>query len=389
MIYTRISSLDLYLHFPVEEVLETQCLEDVGCGVYPCYYMKCGDVLKVSTSVTSLIFDSKAFNLNPNFNPPDFLKPEYISKNGKSWYETRDTIDKKIRKLRPFEKVTIEKTMFFSFYKKSNTFKPDFTIRDKDYIVDKTVYFLQNFIHDIEKKFPQHSHIIFTGGKDSQIICLVPKLNKEKWHIFSAEPNFPLVREWLKENNIHVNTLFTHNNINEESVEDFKKKVICGDLYTDPRHNKWLPTVKKIAEKFNYKCIFWSGTQTMPPAHFYIGGRHGRNFKRHPLKFFNDHFNMTSPWQGNTHQIFKNFIGCLLISPYHSREIWEELYQHYNPSAVKEGMDLRFEIGERLFGKPVKWVKENPAPEPYKYSFYFDPYKIYIEYIKENIAKIV
>ncbi|MBN1871074.1 MAG: hypothetical protein JW800_00725 [Candidatus Omnitrophica bacterium] len=309
MALTNLTSLDLYLRFPPEEVIETKCLEDVGCGIYPCYYTKKGNSLKVSTSVTSLVFDSGRFDLNPRFKPPDFLDPAYIASHGDEWYDTNDTADKRIRKLKPFEKITVKQVGLFSFASSSNTFAPEFSILDKEEIIDKSAYHIRKFMNGVEEKFPGYDHIVFTGGRDSQIMSLVPKLDSERWHVYSAEPNFPLVKKWLQDNEVPFNKLFTHNNVNDETEEDFKGKIICGDLYTDPRHNKWLPHIKNIAKQFKYKCIFWSGIQTIPPAHFYLGTWFGHDFKE-PSEFYSYHFKMTASWQGNTMQIFKNFVRC-------------------------------------------------------------------------------
>ena len=275
MVMQRITSLDMHLKFPPGKVVETKCLEDVGCGMYPCYYLRQNNKLKVSTSVVALILNSGSFEPNPNFKPPNFLSYQFVLKNlirslmtktsaifkksiknfllprrlvsnsseKKLWYESWETIDKRIKKLKPFEKITPTTSTI--------TFKPDFTINDKKEIIDKTVYYLQKFINETEIKYPNYCHIVLTGGKDSQLINLVPKLNPERWYIFSAEPNYTLVKHWVKENGIKVAGIFKHNNKNEETIDDFRKKIICSDLYSDPRHIRWLPTLKRISKKFD------------------------------------------------------------------------------------------------------------------------------------------
>jgi len=390
----KISSLELHLKFPAEQIIETKCLEDVGCGIYPCYYLKCKDILKVSTSVTSLIFDSNAFKINPHFRPPNFLKEKdssemlrrlkklvkysslgYFHINShteKSWYETWETIDKRVSKLKPFERVTLDNSII--------TFNPDCAIHDKEVIVNKTVYHLKNFVQNVEEKYPDYNQIILTGGKDSQLINLIPKLNNKKWSLFSAEPNYSLVKRWVKENGVKVDKIFTDNNQNKENIDVFKKKIVCGDLYSNPRHIRWMPTIKKIADKFNQKCIFWGGTAADAIYSFH------RDF--HCISkedYFKIHIRRVSSWQGNYHQVFKNFVRCPLLSPYHSKEIWEDLYQHLDQSIITKDTDLRNEIGEELFNKPIKWLNQNPGPKIYNYTFDIDLYNIYVEYIQEHI----
>jgi len=386
----KITSLEIYLKFKPENIVETESLEDVGCGIYPCYYIKCENKLKVSTSVISLIIDSGTFEINHNFKPPDFLK-EYLSEVRLyfrsipilnklfklPWYSTWETIDKRIKKLKSFEKVTLTDTQIL--------FNPDFTINNEELIINRSAYYIKKFINDIERIFPDYSHIVLTGGKDSQIINLVPKLNSKNWYIFSAQPNYPLVKRWVGKNGINVNRIFTHDGRNEESSEDFKKKVICGDLYADPRQIKWMPTIKKITGEFNDKCIFWGGTMSSP-AHFYTG-KHRGCIEKDKTTFFNNHFEKTASWLGNYHQVFKNFTRSPYLSPYHSPEIWSELYQHFDPAVITKNADLRMKIGDRLFEKPVWWLSENPGPKPYTYNFYINCYEMYLKYINEMLGQ--
>jgi hypothetical protein len=390
-----LTSLDLYLKFPSEQIVETEELEDVSAGIYPCFYMNDGNMLKVSTSATSLIIDSGTFKPNPHFKSPDFLKQlpketglgfriarkmnKYFGtpmpSEADSWYTAWETIDKRIKKVKAFEKVSI----MGSHVK----FKPDFTLSDNALIVDKSAFHITRFIHGVEKTFPDYKHVVLTSGLDSQLICLAPKLDAINWHIFSAEPNSPLVVKWLEQNRLHVNKIFRHDNRNEENIEDLKRKIICGDLYSDPRHIRWMPAMAKIAGEFNGRCIFWGGTMSSP-AHVYAG-LYRDDFSKDKSKFFKSHFERTASWQGNYHQVFKNFTGRPYLSPYHSREIWEDVYQHLDPNAIPKEVDLRPAIGEKLAGKPVKWLLENPNPLIYGYSFHVDAHKIYVQYIQKML----
>lgn len=97
------------------------------------------------------------------------------------------------------------------------------------------------------------------GGKDSQLISLIPKLNDANWYIFSAEPNYSLIKHWVAQNNIHATKIFAHDGQNEENMTDFKRKVICSDLYTNPIHVRYLPTLEKLVRDFDGECIFWVG----------------------------------------------------------------------------------------------------------------------------------
>ena len=191
--------------------------------------------------------------------------------------------------------------------------------------------------------------------------------------------------KWVEQNRLHVNKIFSHDNHNEENIEDLKKKIICGDLYSDPRHIRWMPTMTKIAGEFNDRCIFWGGTMSAP-AHVYAGP-YRADFSKDKTAFFRSHFERTASWQGNYHQVFKNFTGLPYLSPYHSREIWEEVYRHLDPSAIPKEVDLRPAIGERLFGKPVRWILENPGPRIYEYNFNIDAHEIVVQHIRKMLLK--
>ena len=405
----KLTSLDLHLKFRAGLVIETDSLEDVGCGIYPAYYMKSGDMLLVSTSAASLIADSGVFELNPDFKPPIFLRdesrrselfrklrnrvwaiapgvlsrlfmrfgtdkaPRGASEEG-LWYESWETIDKRVQKLRAFEQISPARADI--------VFHPDYAIRDTKVLVRLGAYYMKKFVHDIENAFPDCEHVVMTGGKDSQLISLIPKLHPDRWHIFSAEPNYPLVSEWIAENNLRVSRIIRHDNRNEESVKDLKKKIYCGDLCSNPRHIRWVFALKKVGDEFAHKCIFWAGTSG-DPINRYHSVYHA--FSRE--HFFDCHMRRAALWQGNYHQVVKNVTGCPLLSPYHSREIWNELYLHLDPSIMTEGMDLRMQIGEELFGKPVRWIAQNPGPEPYRYKFSVDLYRAYLEQIRKSLKR--
>jgi len=392
-----VTSLDLHLRFQAEEIVETECLKDVGAGIYPCYYIRDGDRLKVSTSASSLVIDSGDLVPDPEFAPPDFLRWHFRQheltfrlerkfrhvfglpkiKEMDPWYESSRSVDARVSKLSAFESVTATST--------ASAFRPDFSIRNREVIVEQSVRHVLAFIEAIEGEFPDHHNVIMTGGKDSQLILLAPKRNPDRWHFFSAEPNYSLNVKWMAKNGVRVNRTFFHDNRNEESGEDLRRKIVCGDLYSDPTHIRWMPTVRKIAREFDERCLFWGGTMSSP-AHFYAGG-HRADFTRDREAFFRSHFGRTAAFQGNYHQVFKNFTGLPYLSPYHSSAIWDELYQHIDPAIYTNDEDLRIQIGEKLFGKPVWWPEANPGPDDYAYPRYLNARKTYLEHIRSSLKQ--
>jgi hypothetical protein len=423
LIVDGLSSFDVYTKFPLGQVLETENLADVCSGMNPCYYIKERGKLKVSSSVMSLILDSGTFDSNPNFRPPKFslhplprntaiflrklvnsverqfrntsmrknpaiqkiksLTPASIKASlwdpHHSRYDSWETIDKRVSKLSPFESIgSVQKT---------TAIEPDFSINNLDEYLDKSAHFLRKSIHDIEKAYPHKKQIILMGGKDSQLISLVPKLNESNWYIFSAEPNHTLIQDWVSSNKIHATKIFAHDGRNEETMDDFKKKLICGDLYTNPIHIRYAPTLKKIAQEFNNECIFWLGS--MPRgASLYDGTHHKYDPSKKREQFFNIHLNSFPAWQGNIHQTYSNFTECPFLSPYYLQDMWLEVYAHLDPLIITEGHDWRPRLGEILAGRKISWPTQNPGPIPYSYwYFWFDSYRYYREYINHELKK--
>jgi hypothetical protein len=424
MIIDRLTSIQLYTEFPPGSVQLTRRLQDVGSAMYPCYYVPHGAGFKVSTSVASLILDAGAFDLNPRFTPPQFaLHPwkrelaglarklaapvdELLAKvkvlraplnqikatvpaTAKTlyWnphqasYDMWETIDRKIWKLRSFQAIGADGA--------TPGFASDLSLRSLDELVAVACAALQRSVNEIERRFPGRMHVILTGGKDSQLIGLIPKLNPERWCIFSAEPNFRLVERWVAENDIPVARVIRHDGRNEETRDDFKRKIMCGDLYTSPAHIRYCPTLKRLAAELGDQCIFWVGS--MPRGAHLFDGRHHRHDRSDPAAarsaFFNAHLAGFPAWQGNLHQTYANFVGHPFLCPYDLEEIWEKVYRRLDPLILTKDADLRGSIGDRLLGRPVKWPDENPGPMPYSYPyFWFSPYKYYVRHIRRALA---
>lgn len=404
-----VTSLKLYLDYPAGTIVQADEVTDVGCGMYPCYYIQKADGVYASTSVVSLITELGSLERNPDFEVQKYItelgdqgdaenrtsfeqlalrlpssvtdnvpkKFEAILRNTSLfakapvnlWYPNWDTIDRRINRLRPFETVTSTDKQY--------NFKPTRSLDDPAELVEKSVDHITRFVHRMEDKFPEYQHVVLTGGKDSQLISLVPK-QTDNWHIFSAEPNYRLVKEFVKVNDLDVKYVFRHDNTNDEAITDLQQKLLCSDLMSDPRHLRWVVRLKKIANKFDGKCLFWSGTEA-DTIYRYFPSFH------ESLDYFEGHTERAASWQAIGHQTRTNFTGAANVSPYHSEHIWDDVYQHYDPSMIEKGMDLRTEIGERLHGDSVKWPDRNPGPDPYEYDYDIDALQLYLEGIQEQV----
>ncbi|MGQ5515601.1 hypothetical protein ACUJ40_04800 [Halococcus saccharolyticus] len=289
----------------------------------------------------------------------------------KSWYEGRGTIDERIYRLRPFEEI--------SSMGRNISFEPDFSLSSDSKLIKLTAIHLESYINEIERKYPEYHNIILMGGKDSQIIGLVPKIT-DSWSVFSADPNFPLVQKFIKENDIKVEKLYRYDGKNREDRATLTRKMICSDLRADPRHIRWRRRLREIADSYDSKCIFWSGTEADTIfSHFPL--YHNQNRE----EYFSRHFTRATNFQGTTHQTTKNFTGCPMISPYHSERFWRTVMEHYDPGMISKNTDLRKRLGERVAGQSVSWPKANPAPDPYRYDYSVNGYQMYVDYIKSIV----
>ncbi|MDX1745262.1 MAG: hypothetical protein R3324_04935 [Halobacteriales archaeon] len=398
-----LKSIDLHLEYPAGEVVAVDEVVDVGAGIYPVYYYRRdGDVL-VSTSVTELVHELGTFERNPDFDPPNFLTksdhksfldrlvpliPDVVRSpipptvaarlrdadligGTEDFYASEETADRRISVLRPFERVTATD--------RTQSFEPTYELDDPEEFVERSAREIQGFVNRIERRYPDREHVIRVGGKDSQLIALAPKLAPENWHVFSAEPNYPLVREFLEQNEVPMGELFRHDNVNEETPEEFRRKVVCGDLRASPRHQRWYPTLEDIVERFDGECVFWIGT---------AGDAFNRYYTKYHASgnFFGLHLSRASKWVSITHQVTKNYTGAAALSPYHSESIWENLYRIHDPGLMSPGMDLRPEIAAQWYDRDLWWPEENPSPAPYDYDFGEDYHQLYYDYVEAYLG---
>ncbi|WP_144049522.1 hypothetical protein [Halorubrum salipaludis] len=397
-----VTSLELYLENDRKEVVTTEKLQDVACGMYPCYYRLTDDELRVSKSVFSLILDAGEYDRNTAYEVPQFIQkfdqkdkqifiedfvsylPQELTSRVPSsivrllrestllpnryWDDQMETIARGIYRLQPFETILSDGTQNVDI-------AFDRSISSKEKFIELSCQYLTEFVQNIEKRFPEHEHIVLTGGRDSLLIHLVPKLT-DNWSAFSAEPNLNNTLQFFEDNGIDMNQVYTHSNTNRETIGDTVKKLICSDLRADPRHIRWRPKLAEISKQYDRKCIFWSGTEgdtiNSYYSDFHDSEEHG---------YFDLQMMRAANWQGTTHQTTTNYTGAPMISIYHSPQIWQDLYRRYDPEMIQKGDDLRDEIGEQLHGGSVVWPSNNPGPKPYRYERTFDPVQAYEQLI--------
>lgn len=381
-------NVDLHLKYDAGQIVETDRIIDATGGMNPVYYMQSGDALQVSSSAASLIRASDGFRRNEDFCPPEWFEMsrgrmaqfldaplrwlsgglEYSTPDPR-WYASWQTVDRRVFKLRPHEVVTPKSSHV--------EFDPDPVIDSKSALATEAARSMAEGIRWIEKKYPDAQHVVLTGGKDSLLIHLVPKENRGNWHVFSGQPNYPVVVEWLESNDLNVGDVYEDDSVNRESVDALRRKIVASDLYSDPRHIRWLPKLKKVVSSYEEKVLLWTGTEGDTFFSYHSDYQSGPAQKFWRLQQFR-----APSWQGNFHQTAFNFTGAPVLSVYHTPQMIE-MINGYDPKVISKGDDIRGDIGIELAGDVV-WPSSNPSPDAYYYEEGLNSHSIYHSYLRND-----
>jgi len=353
----KLDSIDLHLdHLPVP--VNVDAIVDTTGGEYPAYYTIKDGKLLVCTSVYQLIGYLGSFELNPEYQYAQDIQfhTQYI------------TVDKRIKRVMPFEKVTAHTSeiIFHPTFEKKNV---------SEYLQDSAKY-LVDFVNEIEERYPKKTHIVLTGGKDSRMMWLIPKKNPEKWVMFCSQPDLYYVKDWMLNNKIPFPTIYEHDGFPDETYEFFKKKVIAADANVELRHARWMEREVELAKKYNDDVIFWIGD---------TGFNFNFNAFSTPAKrdWFDTVNLRASLYHGTKNQIIKNLTNCPRLSMYHSPKIQTEVFQYFDADLIDK--DYRFELANLIAGRKIVW--ENPYQNInwWTYPFDYDVKQIYLDAIKERI----
>lgn len=257
------------------------------------------------------------------------------------------------------------------------------SICSKDQYASVIAEALRKDINDIEKLNQGYTNYVLCGGKDSLNLLLLPWNNKVK--ALSADPNFPLVKEFVENNNLGIEVIKLYDIaddylLNQEVLEAFGRM--------DLSHWRWGGHLKEIAEKENGKLIFWKGqladvymaekwlTYNYPSTKFRMNSQKIYKRLRHFLPLFvrdkvehslqklaiNTAWQRGSVMQGAHVAFIRQISDCLVLSAYHGPAM-RNVLQEADLSKVAN-VDMRNMIGEKLLGRVVIYPGENPSPPP-------------------------
>ncbi|MTD10595.1 hypothetical protein GIX10_03890 [Acinetobacter sp. YIM 103518] len=300
-----------------------------------------------SYSPLALIFFKKNLNVNRAF-------LSSLDKN-ENFYSGEETIDKDIRRIGGA----------ISFTKK---------IRKESEAVEKITEALIKDVIETENNYPNFVNIILCGGKDSLNLLLLPWSNPVL--VVSAEPNYSLVVEFIKENNLDYKIEVL---LDEENLKIKNKEILINTCLMDLRHARWGAALVEISNRYDTKAIFWLGQGadafTTPNWKSFFHNTSTRKKRLNKLRqvfglrlinqtpegFANAMWSRIAMWQGVHTSFMRALTGCLVLSAYHGREMSKVLVELDLNMAIQR--DIRSIIGEKLFGKQVKYPAINPGPQ--------------------------
>ena len=263
--------------------------------------------------------------------------------------------------------------------------KSEFKIQDADMYAWRIATALQYDIAAIEEKHSDFKNIVLCGGKDSMNLLLLPWKNPTV--AASAPPNFELVKEFVRKNQLDYEVICLQDLYDKEVLEHEVLEACC---YVDLTQWKWGVHLRDLALKYDNKIIFWKGsvggvyttnlwkTYRYPRRRFEYFARIIYKRLEKPLPFTINRAigrllqpsAIQATWNkaarmGGSHLAFiREITDCLVLSGYHGSEmikVWEEVDLG---SAVQR--DMRNLVGRYLHEKDVIYPMINPGPPPSK-----------------------
>ena len=262
-------------------------------------------------------------------------------------------------------------------------------------------------IGDVEANNPGYVNLVLCGGKDSMNSLLLPWTNPVI--ALSAEPNYPLVCEFIKRNDLDIKVRRLEDVYDEEMLEQEQLECCCR---MELSNWKWGMDLRKISNEFNKKVIFWQGQYSeillstdwkymiwprnrfnnflgklhritspyMPPImRFWIGERVA------PDSFIRA-WHFSSVKLGGHMAFIRALCSALALSPYVGPNMTKLFSQVNQARAVQ--YDRRAELGPAILGREVWYPKENPGPEISKFRYKAQNPDQFIKILQENGIKV-
>lgn len=222
-----------------------------------------------------------------------------------------------------------------------------------------------------EARHPGFVNVVLCGGKDSLNLLLLPWKNPVL--AVSAEPNFPLVQQFVRDNRLAVEV----ERLDDRDASLLDSEVAHNACRSSLEHIRWSGELHALAARFERRAIFWLGAMadafTTPKWRVYSHPSWLASLRRLPgLRGLSDteaaqdfhawtSYYRGAMWQGSCLSLMKGMTDALVLSAYHGPAM-RALLARLDLRAVVR--DIRPQIGETLAGGPVVYPTANPSPAP-------------------------
>lgn len=255
-------------------------------------------------------------------------------------------------------------------------------ISDRNTFCELLAEAINEDIRSICDRNPGKMNVVLCGGKDSLNILLADW--REPVIALSAEPNFPLVKRFVEQNQLGIEVLRLDDP--EPSSTGFLREIAEASCLVDLAHWKWTEHLRIFSEEHNGQVVFWKGqmadalltdywrSYTSRTGGFYQFSRktYRKLAKYFPIAtdaIFASHAIADverSIWlrgavgQGAHLGFLRSICDALFTSAYHGPRT-AKVMKRIN-LRVLATKDLRDDIGRTLLGRPVLYPETNPAP---------------------------
>lgn len=223
----------------------------------------------------------------------------------------------------------------------------------------------------VEARLPGATHVVLCGGKDSLNLLLLP------WRspvlAVSAEPNFPLVQQFVRDNRLAIDV----ERLDDRDATLLDSEVAINACRIGLEHVRWSAELRALAARFPRGAVLWVGaladTFTTPKWRLYSHPSWLSSLRGLPgLRGLSDAeaaqsyhawvgYYRGAMWQGCNMSLLKELTDAPVLSAYHGPAM-RALLARVDLRAVTT--DLRPAIGEALAGGPVVYPATNPSPPP-------------------------
>jgi hypothetical protein len=242
---------------------------------------------------------------------------------------------------------------------------------------------LKQDITRAEARHAGYKNVVLCGGKDSLNLLLLPWKNPVL--VASAQPNTALVRQFVERNGLPFEVV----ELGDPYDSDLKLvETALGLGRANLEHWRWGGALHAIAEQCERRLIFWKGqvgdayttpkwrkladrpgkmeklarsayTRALPQVPPFIDRLAGRALQP---RFAEVTWRRCAALQGSHMDFIRELTDSLPLSAFHGPAMRDVLERAVLPPLTRR--DIRFDIGERLFGRPVWYPEQNPAPPP-------------------------